>query len=45
MICWHCDTENDILDEVIGTCRKCTGDLFVEPETIARIKSYWEDKK
>jgi hypothetical protein len=30
MICIHCSTANDILDEVIGTCRRCGGELFPE---------------
>ena len=38
MICWHCETQNDILDEVIGTCRKCMGDLFVDPNFVEKIK-------
>lgn len=42
MICWHCETRNDILDEVIGTCRACMGDLFVDPDDVARIKAAYE---
>lgn len=28
MICANCDTANDILDEVIGSCRACNEDLW-----------------
>jgi hypothetical protein len=37
MICWNCESVNDILDEVIGTCRSCTGDLFIDPADVAAI--------